>query len=159
MPAESPPPGFYPPDAYAAWWLWVGIGALALVLAWYAGVWWWTRERPVPPVAAPSLNRVERLRAAYLREIDLVVDRAERGVITSRSAHQQLSVLVRHFVQELSGIRAPTMTLTELAGSGPRLTPVSQVVEVLYPGEFAPEAAQTVVGAGEVAREVVRRWS
>ena len=43
MRAAEPPPGFYAPDPYAAKWLWIGVGILALVAAWYAWVWWSTR--------------------------------------------------------------------------------------------------------------------
>ena len=154
----EPPPGFYPPDPYAAWWPWVGVALLLVVAGWYLLVAHLTRERPESePVPLPG-DRVARLRAEYARQIDLVVAREQDGAISARSAHQQLSVLVRHFVQELSGIRAPTMTLSDLAATGSRLTPVARVVSQLYPGEFAPESAASVAGAADVAKEVVRRW-
>ncbi|HEU5144817.1 MAG TPA: hypothetical protein VFT81_06535 [Dermatophilaceae bacterium] len=159
MRAEPPPPGFYAPDPYAAWWLWVGAAAFVLIMAWYAWVWRSTRERPVRLAPRRADDRAALLRDEYAREIDAVAVQAASGQISAREAHQRLSILVRHFVQELSGIRAPTMTLSELSASGPRLTPVSEVVEVLYPGEFAPEDSDTVAGAAEVAREVVRRWT
>lgn len=157
--ADSPPPGFYAPDPYSDLWVWLGVAILAVVGCWYAWVWWSTRSRPVvvPPRIAP--DRLTRLRADYARQIDLVVAQADEGVITQRRAHQQVSVLVRHFVHEVSGIHAPTMTLTDLSSSGERLTPVSKVVAVLYPGEFAPREAQTIGGAARVAKQVVARWS
>ncbi len=131
----------------------------AVIALWYLWVWWSTRERKVvvPPRVTP--DRLSRLRADYTRQIELVEARAESGEITQRRAHQQLSVLVRHFVQEVSGIHAPTMTLTDLHASGARLTPVSHVVGRLYPGEFAPAPAQTVAGAAAVAKQVVARWT
>jgi len=157
--AADPPPGFYAPDPYAAKWLWIGVGILALIAVWYAAVWWFTRRRTIviPPRITP--DRLTRLRADYTRQIDLVVERAARGEITQRRAHQQLSVLVRHFVHEVSGIHAPTMTLTELHARGARLTPVSEVVGTLYPGEFGPRETATLVGAADVAKQVVARWS
>lgn len=157
--ADSPPPGFYAPEPYAVTWLWVGLGVFAAIALWYGWVWWSTRERKlvVPPRITP--DRLVRLRADYTRQIDLVVTRAEAGEISQRRAHQQLSVLVRHFVQEVSGIRAPTMTLTDLNANGGRLTPISEVVGVLYPGEFAPAPARTLGGAATVARAVVARWT
>ena len=157
--ADAPPPGFYAPDPYAARWLWVGIGVLALVAAWYAWVWWSTREKKVVVPPRITSDRLSRLRADYTRQIDLVLERAAAGEISQRRAHQQLSVLVRHFVQEVSGIHAPTMTLSELTATGERLTPVSQVVGQLYPGEFGPHEAQTLAGAGAVAKQVVARWT
>lgn len=158
MPADPAPPGFYPPDPYAPWWIWVSVGVLALIVLWYALVWWLTRQRPVTVAPRLTGDRLERLRADYARQIDLVAGQAETGEISQRRAHQQLSVLVRHFVQEVSGIAAPTMTLTDLTRSGERLTPVSDAVATLYPGEFEPRAAQTVSGAAEVAKQVVARW-
>jgi hypothetical protein len=157
--ADAPPPGFYAPDPYADRWLWIGLGLLALVAAWYAWVWWSTREKRVVVPPRVTTDRLTRLRADYTRQIDLVLDRAAGGEITQRRAHQQLSVLVRHFVQEVSGIHAPTMTLTELNARGTRLTPVSEVVGTLYPGEFGPRETATLVGAGDVAKQVVARWS
>jgi hypothetical protein len=136
----------------------VGLALLLVVAGWYLLVARMTREQPVrEPVPLPG-DRVARLRTEYARQIDLVVSREEEGSISARSAHQQLSVLVRHFVQELSGIKAPTMTLTDLAANGSRLSPVAKVVSQLYPGEFAPASTASVAGAADVAKEVVRRW-
>lgn len=157
--ADAPPPGFYAPDPYSTRWLWVGLGILTLLAAWYLWVWWSTRDRPVVPPVLVRPDRLARLRADYARQIDVVVAAAGVGEISQRRAHQQVSVLVRHFVQEVSGIHAPTMTLTDLSNEGSRLSPVSRVVGVLYPGEFAPHEVQTVAGAARVAKEVVARWS
>lgn len=87
--ADAPPPGFYAPDPYAAKWLWIGIGALALVAAWYAWVWWSTREKKVVVPPRITSDRLTRLRADYTRQIDLVLDRAAAGEISQRRAHQQ----------------------------------------------------------------------
>lgn len=157
--ADSPPPGFYAPDPYSSTWLWVGVGAFTLIALWYGWVFWSTREKPVVVPVRVSPDRLERLRSDYAHQIEVVVTRARAGEISARQGHQRLSVLVRHFVQEVSGIRAPTMTLTDLHASGSRLTPVSVVVGQLYPGEFAPAAAATLEGAAEQAKTVVARWT
>ena len=74
--ADSPPPASMRPTP-AGRWLWIGVALLAVVLAWYAWVWWSTRSRPIiiPPRIAP--DRLTRLRADYARQIDLVVAQAE----------------------------------------------------------------------------------
>lgn len=157
--ADPPPPGYYAPDPYSSTWLWVGLGVFALIALWYSWVFWSTREKTV--VVPPRLRagRLERLRSDYTHQIDVVVGKVGSGEITRRQGHQQLSVLVRHFVQEVSGIRAPTMTLTDLHASGSRLTPVSVVVGELYPGEFAPASPATLEGAADQAKTVVARWT
>ena len=156
---DRPPPGFYAPDPYAGTWLWVGIAGFVAIALWYVWVWWSTREKPVVVPPRLTADRLSRLRADYTRQIEAVVARVEAGEITPRRGHQQLSVLVRHFVQEVSGIRAPTMTLTDLHASGARLTPVSEVVAQLYPGEFAPAEGTTLLGAAAQATTVVARWT
>lgn len=157
--ADRPPPGFYAPDPYAVTWLWVGIAGFVAIALWYVWVWRSTREKRVivPPRLTP--DRLSRLRSDYTRQIAVVVARVEAGEITPRRGHQQLSVLVRHFVQEVSGIRAPTMTLTDLHASGGRLASVSEVVAQLYPGEFSPAEGSTLVGAAAQATTVVARWT
>ena len=90
--ADPPPPGFYAPDLYAARWLWIGVGVLALVVLWYVVVWCSTRPRRVRIPARVTPDRLSRLRADYTRQIDLVLDRAARGrdhparAVTSSSA-------------------------------------------------------------------------
>ncbi|MCU1538586.1 MAG: hypothetical protein JWP82_2937 [Humibacillus sp.] len=157
--ADTPPPGFYAPDLYSGRWLWIGLGVLLLVALWSAFVILSTRPRRVRIPPRVTTDRLTRLRADYARQIDLVLDLVARGELTQRAGHQRLSVLVRHFVQEVSGIHAPTMTLTELTATGERLTPVAQVVSDLYPGEFGPDEARSLAGAGAVAKEVVARWT
>jgi hypothetical protein len=119
-----------------------------------------TRERRLRAAAVPGLG-VDAVRQEYLRQIDAVVQRARSGEVTDRQAHQQLSVLVRHFVQEVSGILAPTMTLTELTESGERhrLATVAETVAALYPGEFGTHRAETLEDAAALAREAVTRWT
>lgn len=161
MLADPPPPGFYGPEPYADRWLLIGLALVVLIALWYVALWWWTRKRPPLLPATPAPDRLTGLRAEYARQIDLVLSRARSGRITQRQGHQQLSVLLRHFVEEVSGIAAPTMTLTELHRSHEhvRLTPVSQVVATLYPGEFGPLEAETLAGAAHVAKQVVARWT
>lgn len=156
--ADQPPPGFYAPDPYGAAWLWMGLAGLSLIALWYAWVFWSTREKAVVTTPRLSPDRLDRLRSDYTHQIEVVVGQVVADEITRRQGHQRLSVLVRHFVQEVSGIRAPTMTLTDLHASGSRLTPVSVVVGELYPGEFAPASATTIEGAAEQAKTVVARW-
>ncbi|HET8594513.1 MAG TPA: hypothetical protein VFM07_04645 [Intrasporangium sp.] len=160
MLADAPPPGFYAPDPYEARWLWIGIGLFAVVVIWYGFVWLVTRERRLHPAPVPAPG-IDAVRHEYLRQIDAVVRRARSGEVTERQAHQQLSVLVRHFVQEVSGILAPTMTLTELTESGERqrLATVAETVAVLYPGEFGTHRAETLEDAAALAREAVTRWT
>ncbi|MDQ2757328.1 MAG: hypothetical protein M3Y71_12320 [Actinomycetota bacterium] len=148
--------------AYSTLWTVIGLTLLLVVAGWYVVVWWRTRPVPPPP-PAPALAsgaRLDRLKGACLARIDELVRRVEAGQLSQRGGHQELSTVVREFVQEATGVSAPTMTLTELGRSGNRsLDPVTDVVLLLYPVEFGPEQPASVTQVAVVARRVVERWS
>lgn len=154
--------GFYGPMGYSVLWTVVAVALLVLVAAWYVVV--WRRTRPAPPPAPvpplPPAWRLAQLQGESLHRIDEVVRLVHAGELSQRRGHQELSVVVREFVQEASGVDAPTMTLTDLGRSGNRrLDPVTDVVLRLYPVEFGPDRPASVSDAAEVARRVVQRWS
>ncbi len=152
---------FYPPMPYSPLWLAIGIVIIAAIGGWALVIWAQTRPpRPVPVPAEPPGWRLERLRAGALARVDEIVRLAQDDELTARRAHQELSVAVRQFVEEASGLAAPTMTLTELYRSGePALRPVTDVVLRLYPAEFGPGAGASLLEAARVARGVVARWT
>lgn len=155
MPADAP---FYGPLAYSGFWLFLGLAFAAAAVGWvgYAVV----STRPPRAVAEPSIPRVAAspgLRRLYLGRIEEIAALLEAGEIGPRTATQELSRIVRGFVQEATGVRASRMTLEEL-----RRQPVAAVataVERFYPGEFSapgePDAEAALVGA----RTVVDSWT
>lgn len=161
MRADPPPDGFYAPDPYANTWILAGLALLVAIAAWYLLVWWVTRERKPPSTAVLSGDRLERLRSDCLRQIALIVADVRAGRVSERRGHQRLSLLVRHFVMQTSGITATAMTLTDLRGATQRecLEPVGDVVEVLYPGEFGADGSVSVDTAATAARRVVAQWT
>lgn len=154
--------GFYPPMTYSGAWLVVGLAVLLAVVGWYVVVWWQTRPAAAPAAPPPfaSGTRLAQLKTACLARIDEVVREVDQGRVSQRAGHQELSTVVRDFVQAACGVNAPTMTLTELGHSGNRrLDPVTDVVLRLYPVEFGPEQSASVADAAVAAREAVQRWS
>ncbi|GGC84328.1 hypothetical protein GCM10011512_08930 [Tersicoccus solisilvae] len=168
---------FYGPLPYEPVWLWIGLGLLAAVAAWYIWALASTRRSrkkwQVPgPEGLPGLQR------DYLARIDAVAVAADRGELTARQAHQRLSRLVRVFAHQASGVSAHTMTLADLrelsgnslSGSTTTGAPVSgasgasgvadvaDAVAVLYPAEFGVPEAADARRAVDAAREVVSAW-
>ena len=164
---------FFGPLEYSGWFPWAAFGLLVLVAVWYAYLFRSTRRRPAgqqavqapppPAVAAPDLAR---LRRDYLERIDAVDREAAAGTRSGRSAHQELSLLIRSFVRDASGVDATRMTLAELRAAGPSAGPAAHgvpaaadAVAALDPAEFAAGPAPGVPGASRTAREVVRSWN
>ena len=154
-------PAFVPPTQYSP--IWNVIAALILVgalLIIFAVVRLTRAPRQVLEASdtgwMPALDRGE-LRGRYLSLIDDVESEYLAGRMPARDLHQRMSFLVREFAYEADGVRAPTMTLTDLRAS--RLHSLGDLVARLYPGEFA---AVDSGGAGDridLARRVVRAWN
>lgn len=151
--------GFYGPLQYSQLWMWAGIGLLALVLGWYLFVFLSTRKRPVPAAllrfTPPS--DIQSLKEAYLLRIDAVEAESAAGRMTTRASHQELSLLVRKFARDVTGVDAPRMTLAEL-DSHP-LPAAANAVGKLYPGEFGAEPLPALARSAETARQAVRSWN
>lgn len=153
LPAE-----FHGPVAYAERWLWLAIGLLALVVVFYAAVWWFTRQRPETTILRPEVD-VPTVREAHLQRIDDVAARVAAGALTAREGHQELSVIVRSFVAEVTTLPARTMALVDFRHRAP--DDLVAAIELMYPPEFAPDDAlardrfDDAVGR---ARSLVGQW-
>ncbi|OMH25141.1 hypothetical protein BKD30_06670 [Tersicoccus phoenicis] len=152
---------FYGPIPYDPVWLWIGLGLLAAVVAWYVWALASTR-RSRRKWQLPGPADLPGLRTEYLARIDAVAAATERGELTARQAHQRLSRLVRVFAHQASGVSAHTMTLADLRAAQvpavPGVAGVADAVAVLYPAEFGVPEAADARRAVDAARQVVGSW-
>lgn len=151
--------GFYGPLQYSPGWMWLGLALLVLVAGWFAFVFLSTRKQRVP-AASPRFtppSDIAGLKEAYLQRIDAVAADADSGRLTARASHQELSLLVRKFVRDVTGVDAPRMTLAELHRHP--LPPAAEAVGRIYPGEFGAEPLPSVAHSAETARQAVRSWN
>lgn len=149
---------FFPPVGYAALWLIAAVVLLVLVASWYVFVFIWTKRvtensapKPLPPRRMPSV------RAKYAALIDRIAAQYGQGAIDAREAHQRLSLAVRGFAQEVTGIASERMTLAELRATGMPL--VGEAVALFYPAEFGARDASGLGDSVAAAHQVVRTWS
>ncbi|MDJ0319870.1 hypothetical protein [Pseudarthrobacter sp. PS3-L1] len=150
--------GFYGPLSYSPWWLWAGILLTALAGAWLIGVLVATRKKrpggntPTRPLVVPT-----DLKEQYLSRIASVQDAVHAGTLAQRTAHQELSLIVRGFIRDATGLDATRMTLAELrAGAQPD---VADAIGQIYPGEFAAVPLVSVGVSAAAARTVVQSWN
>lgn len=154
--------GFYPPVTYSPMWVLLAVGIIALVVLVFVLVPLLTRRRrrPAPPELDTSWMDTlapGTVNDKYLALIDDVERASARGELEPRLAHQRLSMLVRFYAYESTGVRAPQMTLADLREN--QLGPLTEAVDALYPGAFSGRDRSSVPEAARLAREVVRSWS
>ncbi|MFC8302527.1 hypothetical protein ACFUCV_02440 [Specibacter sp. NPDC057265] len=143
---------------YSIWWPLLGAALLLLCLGAVAWIWISTRpprETAVPGFVAP--RNPESVRARYLQLIGGIESRHDAGELGGRDCHLELSLAVRTFVYEMTGLQTQRMTLAQLRTHG--LPLVGDAVELLYPGEFSAYGGQlTASQAVHLARGVVQSW-
>lgn len=152
-------PGFYGPLQYGPAWMWAGVALLALVAAWYGVVLAATRRpREAHAVHRPArLTDLAALKAAYLQRIDDVERDAAAGTRSARGSHQEISLLLRKFVRDATGVDAPRMTQSDLAGHP--LPAAAAAVGALYPAAFGPDPVPPVASSAAAARRAVQAWN
>ncbi len=151
-------PAFYGPLQYSPLWMWAGAALLALVGCWYAAVFVSTRRRGDTAVRHPAaLTDLPALKAAYLQRIDDLERDAAAGNLSLRAAHQEISLLLRSFVRDATGVDALRMTRLDLERHP--LPAAAAVVGTLYPAEFGIEPLPPVAVSAAGARNAVSTWS
>ncbi len=151
----------YPLVDHDILWLLLGVGLLLLLAGWYFLVWWLTRKKVLRSVTnlaprEPVLPDMTAIRAKYLALIDEVEKSHQSGEISTRTVHQRLSVLLRFFAQEAHGLRAFSLTLSDLKKT--RYDKLTEAIEQYYIPEFNEVMVGDSVSAIAKAREVVNTW-
>jgi hypothetical protein len=150
-----------PPIQYDLIWLIIGLCLLVTIPLSYAGAFWWTRRRPINSIdnlpTLPVGADLDRLKAKYLRLIDERYVRFQRGELTLRALHRELSLLTRYFVYEAKHFPAPTLTLSDLKrGPYPLLT---KLIAFFYPQEFARIEHGDAPSSVTQAKGFITQWS
>lgn len=151
-------PTFYAPVGYSVWWPLLGVALLLLcggVLAW---IWVATKPRPstgVPEFVAP--RNPDSVKAKYLALISSLQNQYDAGTRDGRATHLELSLAVRSFAHEMTGIKTQRMTLAQLRQH--HLPLAEDAVAQFYPGEFSRAGEhQSVAASVQAARNVVSQW-
>lgn len=146
------------PVAYSSWWLWLAVAAIVLVLGWYVGVTLWAHARGW--VATDRRPTPVGARERALGDLDLIAQQVASGRLPERGGYQQMSLVVRTFVAEVTGLPAHSMALADLRAAG--VQGVAEAVALMYPPEFAPAPAPQYEPLDHTlarARHLVATWT
>ncbi len=146
------------PVAYAAVWAWVAALLPLVVVGWYAGATWWTRDRDVPH--GPAWLRLWMTRRDHLRRLDRIEEAVAAGRMSSREGHLAVSATVRSFVAAVGDVDVRTMNLQQLRqlhrSTAAAPAALVDVVERGYPPSFAPDAPDAPDERDEELTSVLR---
>ena len=80
---------------------------------------------------------VARLKNRYIGKVQVLLDGYNQNRIDKREGYQQLSVIIREFVQEVTGIRVEYFTIREVKAFG--IKKLDTLMEEYYVPEFAED--------------------
>lgn len=146
------------PLPYSVLWLVLGVILVLLVIGWCTGIFVWTL--PVEKLRTiPAIRDISAwvLRRKFSAAIDKVRADHDAGKLDSRQAHGAMSRVLRTFIYLRTGVRAPYMSLGEVADSG--AAGAAPVVAQLYSGQFETADDVNVAATAAAVRGVIQSWS
>ncbi len=150
-----------PPFQYMILWLILGfvlIGlAIFLVIFFHKKLKNDIEEAKIMKIKKPKRITLQFIKGKYMKELSYLDEDVRSGKITPREGYQRLSLDIRLFVYEVTGIRVQECTLMDIERLNiPALT---QLVREYYRPEFAPEEVKQVSGAIMKTRGVIDKWN
>lgn len=147
------------PGNYSLLWPLLGMVLLAAVAGYLA---WAVRStRAGAPAGRGGRRRTDgassEVRARYLRDLEDLERRFDVGDVDSRALHQELSVLVRAFAEEVRGLPALTLTAADLRKIG-KAKRLARIVERYYEPAFATSSKLKPQTSISEARKLVDSW-
>jgi hypothetical protein len=146
------------PSPYAAWWLWLGLALLAVVIAWCIGVFTWTlpadRLRSLPWIRSVHSKLLRRKFARTIRSIGA---RYRGGELSAPQASHQMSRALRSFLNLATGTRAQYMHVEDIRSSD--IAEAAPLIEALNDARFNTASPVEISRVGSAAEELIRSWA
>ena len=110
-----------------------------------------------PKVHAPKKKPLSVLKWEYLQKLESLERGINAGAYSKRSAYQELSMLIRTFVTDATGIKVQNYSLHEIRRVGiPGLT---ALVQEYYEPEFARQSMADIRASLFRTRKAIELWS
>jgi hypothetical protein len=145
------------PTPYSAWWLWLAITLMLIVIGWYTVVFVWTlpsyRLRRLPVIRS---WHAALLRRRFARTISAVAGQHRRGELSAPQAAARMSHTLRSFLHQRTGTPAQYMHVETIAASD--LAPAAPLFEALGDAQFNAASPVDIDQTGSAVEELVRTW-
>ena len=104
-----------------------------------------------------SVNMKQKLKQMYIKKLEELKEKVNKQEIDARMAYQDLSLVIRHFVYDITGIKVQNYTLREIKKTN--LPMLYELIKEYYKPEFAKIFKGNIVGSIDKAREVIEKWN
>lgn len=112
-------------------------------------------EKPV--VIIPLKSNVSFVKQNYINQLSKIAVDFQQGICSVRDSYQQMSAIIRGFVQEVTGIKVQNYTLQDIKFL--QLPVLEELIEEYYSPEFACESEGDVLTSIEKTKGAIERWN
>lgn len=146
------------PTPYSRWWLALAVLLLLLVIAWYVGIFVFTKPgRRIRDVPIVGVARHELLRRRYARAVRQVGERYRAGELAAAPAATAVSRELRAFLHRVTGAPAEYMHVDAIASS--EIASAAPLLTVLVDAQFNVDSTCDVGVVSNSVEELIRTWS
>lgn len=114
------------------------------------------KTKKVKVILTPNSN-INNIKEKYLKEITKVENNLENNLISNRKAYQELSMLIRTFVYEVTNINFQSYTLSDIKFLN--IQPLYELLKEYYHPEFSFDSQSDIKGSLNKTREVIVKWN
>lgn len=104
----------------------------------------------------PVIN-LEKVKLKYIKKLQELEQKIDKNKISTRTAYQSTSIIIRHFVYEVTNIKVQNYTLAEIANL--EMPELYELVKEYYIPEFAVQSLGDIKESIEKTRKVIEKWS
>lgn len=151
-------PQIIDPPQYSVAWLILAALCVIVIVALVVAVLKITRAIEKRIAYRHRPDDAQALKAEFLRAVNDIALRHEKGELGAREGHHELTGVMRRFVRRTTGHDVTSQDVTTLVADE-RTKDVGELIGALYEPDFALASDAQLEDSVRRSREVIRRWS
>lgn len=108
-------------------------------------------------VKLADVKDIMAIKSKYLERLNQIQSDVASGSITTRTAYQKMSICIREFVYEVTGISVQNCTLQDIKQL--RMPVLEELITEYYHPEFAIESVGDSMASIEKTKRAIERWN
>lgn len=115
------------------------------------------RNTELPVVRQKSVVEVSAIKRKYIAELYKIENDLKNSKISIRTAYQKMSVCIRKFVYEVTGIKVQHYTLFDIKALN--MPMLEDLIAEYYAPEFSEKSVGDVSASIEKTKRVIEKWN
>ena len=118
-----------------------------------------SKKQPKKQLAIPQIATEDKtkIKQKYIMQLENIKQELYREEITTRKAYEKMSLCIRHFVYEVTGIRVQIETLSEIKLLS--MPGLEALMTEYYQGEFPSDSKGDGMEAIEKTKRAIELWN